>query len=275
MNTIELELISKSITDYNGSEESLKSIFISLSDYFSKLKYNLKANLTRKDGKFYSSELVVFQNQNKARIRDFFKNKKYAQFGHIEVEIPNGFKSDFSSCIIDINKLNQRLDLDVTITSSAGIIKQISESGTTNKVISEMIRITRSNRKVTSSDMRTFHNHHFENKSSKIKAKPASDVYGTFDKVKFIFDDLLKFDIEYRNAEKIYDKLENIDKSLDTLIPKIENKLLTMSKSDIRILYGLISFLSEQVNAYSILLETIQKLEHNFCIGFKRLIRIV
>lgn len=254
-----LEQLKYSI-DNDPALEVYSSVLRTL-DAFGRMMNNLKTNLIHFNKKFKRSELKFYHESTTFGIQNLYKS------GHFDsamsVPIPSGMKVSYLEATQVITELYHTLNIEDTLSKlTAYFTGDHVESP--EDLAKEIDRVTRN-------ELQERLRHIFV--ADKTVEVPASKVFKNLAEVKEVDNLILQFDAVFKMVPLICNKIDFIDKEIDTVVTNLEQQKGQLDRKYVEALHTLVLTAAVQFDAFGTLLAESQRIEHNFVIVLQRLVR--
>ena len=236
---------------------------IRIVDAFTRIVNNFKTALKGFRYKFKRSELKAYHESHVLAINRFLKQRTFDP--SLSVPIPSGMKVSYIQAVNTIDPIYTQLDIGSTIDTLLDYFNTVSKSGdfTSTKDITKKISKLRMDQVETT--LRTVFT---ADKTLEVKL---GSVIASFDELISVDQHILKYESIFQHVDVFCTKLDKIEATIDVLIKDIE-KTASPDRTMIQDLYDLVHTAGVQLDIYGVLLDSFQRIEHNFVILLRRVV---
>lgn len=258
---IALEQLGRTI-DYNDATEAIGFITKTL-DIFMRMINNFRTSIVGIRKSVKRSELKTYHDSHILAINKLFKSRYFDS--SLSVPIPYGMKVPYLQATEIVNDLYKKLDIESTIK----VLSEYFSSITGENRFSTADRVTTSISHITHEDLEQILRQVFTNdKTLEVKL---GEVFASFDEILLVDKYILYYDIVFQKVERLCNELDRIERIVDVVVSNLE-KQTVVDKTEVQSLYQLVRTAGVQLDAFGVILDSMQRIEHNFVICLRRLV---
>jgi len=248
-------------TDSMESFNFVRKIF----DIFYRIVNNFKTSIIHIKKDFKRSELQAYHDSHHFVINKLLKSPYFDPT--ISVPIPSGMKVTYLKAIVTIEDLYKTLNITTTLNILQDYFSEYAKTGILKNSDSITKLILNLNKDTTQSTLQTLFT------TDKTLEVPLGQVISSSDELFIVDKHILIFNEIFQQTPMICKQLEDLEKQVDNLVTLLESDPTRTDKILIESLYNLIMAASVQFDMLGVILDLLQRVEHNFTILFRRVVQ--
>jgi hypothetical protein len=259
------------LESYNDEVFSVEAFnaFHSILDAFGRILNNFKTYLLKGFKGFKRSELTAYEESHRLLVSNILKGPIH-YYSSVEVPIPDGMKVPYDQAttmlvsFLEDSNFKSMIDqmliyLDLYKTSSIDEYSFLKDKTITT--MNEINYLTE--KKMEAEFKKSFSGTHTPGNV------PISNVLSSLKEVRATYHDIKKFEKYYMLASSYFSKINDIEKLVHQLISQFEK--VKLNQEYLKAFHSLILTCARQIDYFGVLLDTSQRVEHNFIYVLHRL----
>lgn len=268
----EYRLLALSLSDDDISTENLITrMFARTVDMFSRLFKNIINVTLRMFKGFTRSEIRYYKESNPLYTKKI-QTLNYVDIAKCKIVFPEGLLVPYADAFVCINKILAQSDTVKLLDEATLLLNRLDTEGYTNK--SMLNELTAWSTKNTIYDIKSIGkdmNKIFTTQRDKTDEKPFSELFKSMNDYNYVFNGLLDAERYYHRAKTTYEKTEQFNDLVNTVVTKLERDTSLITKEAALILYDFVHTIAVQIDIFGAVCTELQRVEHNFVLSTRLL----